>query len=73
MILLQILAFGGFAYLVAKTLNLHQEKENEKLKAELIYVKTKRQEEKEKYLDRINMIHESYKNDAFDQFKKGGK
>ena len=56
------------SYLIAKTLVIKLENENDFLKRELVYIKTEHKKEIEKYQDRLYMM-----NDAFDQFKKGSK
>lgn len=56
------------SYLIAKTLVIKLENENDFLKRELVYIKIEHKKEIEKYQDRLYMM-----NDAFDQFKKGSK
>ena len=60
-----ILCTFVITYFITKTISLQVEQENEMLKQQLAYIKTKRNEEKQHYRDRVHMM-----NDAFDQFKK---
>ena len=63
---INIIAFIVLAYIFARIVRMSQEAENDNLKRELVYVKEKRQEEKDHYQDRIYVM-----NDALDQFRKG--
>jgi len=65
MLFLQMSLVFVIGYLIAKTLTSTLERENEKLKQELVYVKQQRIQDKERYQDRIHMM-----NDAFNQYKK---
>jgi hypothetical protein len=60
--LVNILLFVALAYLVGRTLALHYEKKADKLHAELVTVKTKRQQEKEKYERDMRLYEQTLKN-----------
>ena len=61
----QVLITIGLAYLIAKTLNAHHEKQNEELRVRIEVIEDKRIEEREKYHERVALL-----NDALDQFRK---